>query len=263
MGVLNRTPDSFSDGGKFMDEKAAILRIREMARDGADIIDIGGESTRPGSEGISVSEELERTIPLIEKMSGEFEVPISIDTLEHEVARRAIRMGAAIVNDISGLKADPEMAGVIAESGAAVCVMHMKGTPKDMQDSPVYAEIMDEIMDGLRESIDIAEKAGIPPDKIIIDPGIGFGKTVLHNLTIINRLGELKALGKPILVGTSRKSFIGKVLDKAVGDRIMGTAATSALAIKGGADIIRVHDVREMVLVARMSDAVKTAKAEK
>ncbi len=246
-----------------MDEKAAILRIREMARDGADIIDIGGESTRPGSEGISVSEELERTIPLIEKMSGEFEVPISIDTLEHEVARRAIRMGAAIVNDISGLKADPEMAGVIAESGAAVCVMHMKGTPKDMQDSPVYAEIMDEIMDGLRESIDIAEKAGIPPDKIIIDPGIGFGKTVLHNLTIINRLGELKALGKPILVGTSRKSFIGKVLDKAVGDRIMGTAATSALAIKGGADIIRVHDVREMVLVARMSDAVKTAKAEK
>jgi len=263
MGVLNRTPDSFSDGGKFMDEKAAILRIREMVHCGADIVDIGGESTRPGSKRIDVSEELDRTIPLIEKMSGELEVPISIDTSKHEVARRALRAGAAIVNDITGLKADPEMAGIIAESGAAVSIMHMKGTPEDMQDDPNYTEVMDEIIDGLRESIAIAEKAGILPDKIIVDPGIGFGKTVLHNLIIIKRLAELKALGKPILIGTSRKSFIGKVLNKDAGSRVMGTAVTSALAIIGGADIIRVHDVKEMVEVAKMSDAVKTAKAEK
>jgi len=262
MGVLNRTPDSFSDGGKFMDEKAAILRIQEMVREGADIIDVGGESTRPGSKGVGLREELERTIPLIEKMSVELEVPISIDTSKHEVARLAIQMGAAIVNDISGLKADPKMAGVISESGAAVCIMHTKGTPENMQDNPLYDEVMTEIIHGLSESIDIAEKAGIPPDKIIVDPGIGFGKTVLHNLIIVNRLAELKVLDKPILIGTSRKSFIGAVLNKAVCDRLMGTAVTSALAIRGGASIIRVHDVREMVEVARMTDAVKTQKTE-
>lgn len=263
MGVLNRTPDSFSDAGKFMDEKSAIGRIRKMVRDGADIIDIGGESTRPGSRRVSVPEEMERTIPVIEKISGELEVPISIDTSKHEVAREAIRRGAAIVNDITGLKADPKMAGVISESGAAVCVMHIKGTPRDMQDNPVYGDLMAEIIGSLRESIDIALEAGISPDRIIVDPGIGFGKTVCHNLNIINRLSELKVLDKPILIGTSRKSFIGAVLNKTVGDRLMGTAATLALAIRGGADIIRVHDVKEMALVARMSDAVKTAKAEK
>jgi len=262
MGVLNRTPDSFSDGGKFMDEKKAVSRIMEMVRDGADIIDIGGESTRPGSVGVSVSEEIRRTIPLIEKISVEPEVLISIDTSKHEVARQALRAGASIVNDITGLKSDPEMAGVIAESGAAVCVMHMKGVPKNMQDNPVYNDVMGEIIAGLRESIDIAERAGIPADKIIVDPGIGFGKTVSHNLIIINRLAELKVLGKPILVGISRKSFIGAVLNKDTGNRVIGTAVASAFAILGGANIIRVHDTKEMVDVAKMSDAIKASEVE-
>lgn len=257
MGVLNRTPDSFSDGGRFMDEETALRQIRKMTRDGADIIDIGGESTRPGSEGVSVSEELERTISLIKKMSEELEIPISIDTSKHEVAREAIRHGASIVNDITGLKSNSKMAGVISESGAAVCVMHTKGAPKNMQDNPVYADLMAEIIDSLSGSIDIALKAGIPPERIIVDPGIGFGKTTRHNLTIIDRLQELKVLGKPILIGTSRKSFIGAVLDKDTSGRLMGTAATCALAIANGADIIRVHDIGEMVEVARMSDAVK------
>jgi dihydropteroate synthase len=256
MGVLNRTPDSFSDGGKFMDEGAALKHIRRMAVSGADIIDIGGESTRPGSESVSIPEEIRRTKPLIEKASKDLEIPISIDTSKHEVALEAIRAGAAIVNDITGLKSDPKMAGVVAEAGAAVSVMHMKGSPRDMQDNPAYDDLMAEIISSLRESIEIAVGAGISPDKIIIDPGIGFGKAVRHNLTIINRLRELEVLEKPILIGTSRKSFIGKTLEKETARRLMGTAATSALAIMNGANIIRVHDIEEMKDVARMTDAV-------
>ncbi|UCD55881.1 MAG: dihydropteroate synthase [Candidatus Omnitrophota bacterium] len=257
MGVLNRTPDSFSDGGKFMDEDAALRHVRKMVSDGADIIDIGGESTRPGSRNVSLSEEINRTIPIIEKISRELEVPISIDTSKHEVALEAIRAGAAIVNDITGLKSDAKMAGVISKSGASVCVMHIKGTPEYMQDNPIYDDLMAEIIDSLRESIGIAVEAGISPDKIIVDPGIGFGKTTRHNLTIINRLSELKVLDKPILIGTSRKSFIGETLEREPAERLMGTAVTSALAIMNGANIIRVHDVKEMADVARMADAVK------
>lgn len=257
MGILNRTPDSFSDGGKFTDEKDALQHVRRMVAEGADIIDIGGESTRPGSEGVNVSEELKRTIPIIKKISQGLDIPISIDTSKHEVAVEAIRHGASMVNDITGLKADPKMADVIAASGAAVSVMHIKGTPRDMQDNPAYGDLMLEIIDSLRESIDIASRAGISPDKIIIDPGIGFGKTVEHNLTIINRLAELKILDKPILIGTSRKSFIGNVLKRDLDDRLIGTAATCALAIMSGVSFIRVHDVREMVDVARITDAVK------
>lgn len=256
MGILNRTPDSFLDGGKFIDEGAALQHIRKMVNAGADIIDIGGESTRPGSRNVSASEEMRRTIPIIEKVSKDLEVPISIDTSKHEVALRAIRAGATIVNDITGLKSDAKMAEVIADSGVAVSVMHIKGAPRDMQDNPTYDDLILEIIDSLRESIEIAVGAGISPDKIIVDPGIGFGKTVRHNLTIINRLGELKALGKPILIGTSRKSFIGKMLEREPRDRLMGTAATSALAIANGANIIRVHDIEEMADVARMTDAV-------
>ncbi|MEE9499955.1 MAG: dihydropteroate synthase [Candidatus Omnitrophota bacterium] len=256
MGVLNRTPDSFSDGGKFMDEDAALRHIRKMASDGADIIDIGGESTRPGSRNVSVSEEISRTIPIIEKLSKDLDVPISIDTSKHEVALEAIRAGATIVNDITGLKADTKMAEVVAASGVAVCVMHIKGAPKDMQNNPTYDDLMAEIINSLRESIEIAVGAGVLPDKIIVDPGIGFGKTLEHNLTIINRLGELKVLDKPILIGASRKSFIGKTLERHPDERLMGTAATSALAIMNGADIIRVHDVKEMADVAKMVDAI-------
>lgn len=257
MGVLNRTPDSFSDGGKFIDEDTAIKHIKRMANEGADIIDIGGESTRPCSRPVSLAEEIERTIPLIKRISRDLDIPISIDTSKHEVAQEAIRHGASIVNDITGLKADPEMADVVAKSGVAVCVMHIKGTPKDMQDNPTYFDLMVEIIDSLKESLDIARHAGVSPDKIIVDPGIGFGKTVENNLTIIARLSELKVLNKPILIGTSRKSFIGKILNRGVQNRLMGTAATCALAIINGANIIRVHDVREMLDVARISDAIK------
>lgn len=260
MGVLNRTPDSFSDGGRFMDEAAALGHVRKMSADGADIIDIGGESTRPGSEPVSLREELNRTIPLIERLSREITVPISIDTSKSEVARLAIRAGASMVNDITGLKSDPEMAGVISDMGAAVCVMHIKGTPKTMQDHPAYEDLMLEILEGLRESIEIALGSGVSPDRIVIDPGIGFGKTAAHNLTIIKRLSELMALDKPILIGVSRKSFIGKVLNREAQDRLMGTAVASASAIANGANIIRVHDVKEMQDVAKMADAIKAEK---
>ena len=257
MGVLNRTPDSFSDGGKFMDDDEAIRHVKKMVTDGADIIDIGGESTRPGSGSASLQEELERTIPIVKRISKEIGIPISIDTSKHEVAACAMREGATIVNDITGLKRDPKMADVISKSGASVCVMHIKGAPRDMQDDPTYQDLMREIIDSLGESISIALRSGISGDKIIVDPGIGFGKTLEHNLAILNRLAELKALGKPILIGTSRKSFIGKLLNKDIESRLMGTAATSALAIMNGANIIRVHDVKEMVEVAKMTDAVK------
>lgn len=260
MGILNRTPDSFSDGGNFMDEDAAIRHAKRMETDGADIIDIGGESTRPGAESVNLSEELNRTIPIIKKLSKELCVPVSIDTRKHEVALEAIRAGATIVNDITGLKFDPKMAGVISESGACVCLMHMKGTPRDMQVNPAYEDLIHEIIEGLRESIDIALRGGIPPDKIIVDPGIGFGKTVEHNLIILNRLRELEVLGKPMLIGVSRKSFIGKVLNRDVGERVVGTASACALSIANGADIIRVHDVREMADVARVADAIKGQK---
>ena len=257
MGVLNRTPDSFSDGGKFLDEDEAIRHVKKMVTDGADIIDIGGESTRPGSRSVSLQEELDRTIPIVSRISKEIDIPISIDTSKHEVAACAMREGATIVNDITGLKRDPKMADVISKSGASVCVMHIKGAPRDMQDDPTYQDLMREIIDSLGESISIALRSGISGDKIIVDPGIGFGKTLEHNLAILNRLAELKALGKPILIGTSRKSFIGKLLNKDIESRLMGTAATSALAIMNGANIIRVHDVKEMVEVAKMTDAVK------
>jgi len=257
MGVLNRTPDSFSDGGRFMDENVALRHAREMFKEGADIIDVGGESTRPGSECINLTEELDRTIPVIRKISQELDIPISIDTTKHQVAEEAIKNGATFVNDISGLRSDDKMAEVISKYDVAICLMHMKGAPKDMQESPFYEDLMGEIKTSLTESIVTALKAGIPPDKIVIDPGIGFGKTLEHNLAIINRLNELEVLDKPMLIGVSRKSFIGKVLNKGVDDRLFGTAATSTLAIANGASILRVHDVKEIRDVARMTDAVR------
>ena len=261
MGILNVTPDSFSDGGKFLDEKAAIERALQMADEGADIIDIGAESTRPGSFGVSTEEEIKRAIPIIKKLSKKLDIPISIDTSKHEVALRAVNEGASIINDITGLKGDPSMAKIAAETGVAICVMHIKGTPRTMQQNPVYDDLISEVIAGLAESVDIATNAGVESDKIIIDPGIGFGKTPEHNFSIINRLQELKELGKPVLIGTSRKSFIGKVLDREANDRLMGTAATCAVAIMNGADIIRVHDVSDMLDVARVADALKNLKA--
>jgi dihydropteroate synthase len=257
MGILNVTPDSFSDGGLFADAERALSHAREMAAAGADIIDIGGESTRPGAQPLSEDEELRRIIPVIERLSAELTLPISVDTYKSSVAQKALEAGASIVNDISGLRFSPDMARIAADFGAAVIIMHIKGTPRDMQQHPVYADVVGEILSYLGEGIDIAVKAGVDREKILIDPGIGFGKTLDHNLAILNRLDEFRGLGRPILLGTSRKKFIGTILDIPVPEqRVDGTAATVALGIERGASVVRVHDVARMAQVARMTDAI-------
>jgi dihydropteroate synthase len=259
MGILNVTPDSFSDGGLYFDEAHAIKRAHEMVEEGADIIDVGGQSTRPGSEPVSVEEELRRTIPVIKALSKEIKVPISIDTYRAQVAKEALDAGASIVNDISGLRFDAEMPAVVSKYNVPVIIMHIKGTPRDMQINPTYEALIPEIMDYLREGIRLAEDAGI--DKIIIDPGIGFGKTFDHNLEIIKNLHEFTLLGKPVLIGPSRKAFIGKILgDVPPSERLEGTAAVIAVSILNGANIIRVHDVKEMAKVAKVADAIKREK---
>lgn len=262
MGVLNVTPDSFSDGGLYFDISAAIERAHRMADDGADIIDIGGESTRPGSESITIEEELRRTIPVIKAIvAKKIKIPISIDTCKSEVARHALDNGASMVNDISGLRFDPKMSEIVSEYKVPVVIMHIKSNPKDMQENPAYEALIPEIMDYLRISITLAKQSGIPEDKIIIDPGLGFGKTFDHNLQIIHNLREFILLKKPILVGPSRKAFIGRILgDVPVTDRLEGTAAAVSISIMNGANIIRVHDVREMVKVAKVTDAIKNEK---
>jgi dihydropteroate synthase len=261
MGILNVTPDSFSDGGQYFDKSDAIKRAIQMSEDGADIIDIGGESTRPGSKPLAIEEELRRTLPVIEALTKEIDTPISIDTYKSEVAKRALDAGAAMVNDISGLRFDPEMSKVVSAYKVPVVIMHIKGTPKEMQKNPVYEALIPEIMDYLRESIKSAKEAGIAEDMIIIDPGIGFGKTFEHNLEIIHNLYNFTLLEKPLLVGLSRKAFIGKILgDVPAGERLEGTAAAIAISIINGANIIRVHDVKEMIKVAKVANAVKRMK---
>jgi len=256
MGILNVTPDSFSDGGLFVNVESAVEHANKMMEDGADIIDIGGESTRPGAEVIPLDVELDRVIPIISKLSKSANICVSIDTYKSSVAKIALDNGACMVNDISAMS-DPDMAETVAKAGVPIVLMHKKGTPKDMQIAPHYDSLIAEITQYLQDKIHIAEKSGISSDKIIIDPGIGFGKTVAHNLEILRRLSEFRSLGKPILIGTSRKSFIGKILDVSdPKDRIDGTSATVAIAITNGADIIRVHDVKQMATVARMTDAI-------
>ena len=258
MGILNVTPDSFSDGGLFFDGSAAIDHALRMAEDGADIIDIGGESTRPGSEPVAVEEEQRRTIPVIEAIARRIAIPISIDTCKAAVAKRALDAGASMVNDVSGLRNDPEMSSVVSEYKVPVVIMHMKGTPKDMQVSPQYNALIPEILDYLREGIRLAVGAGIAGDLILIDPGIGFGKTFEQNLDIIHNLREFTLLERPLLIGVSRKAFIGKILgDVPPGERLEGTAAAVAIAILNGAHIVRVHDVKEMAKVAKVADAIK------
>ncbi|MBF0486947.1 MAG: dihydropteroate synthase [Nitrospirae bacterium] len=260
MGVLNVTPDSFSDGGRFFDKTRAIEHALSMAADGADIIDIGGESTRPGAEAVSYDEELRRTIPVIEALVGSIPVAISIDTYKAGVAQRALQAGAEIVNDISGLRFDSDMASVAALHEAAVVIMHIKGTPKDMQKNPVYEAIFSEIKEYFNRSIEMALAAGVKKDLIILDPGIGFGKTTGHNLQIIGNLDRFATMGMPIMVGVSKKAFIGQILDGAgVEKRAMGTAAMVAASILKGADIVRVHDVREMAGAAKAAFAVRRA----
>ena len=258
MGVLNVTPDSFSDGGLHFDIGKAFEHAFKLVEDGADIIDIGGESTRPGSEAVPLDEELRRTIPVIESLAKRLTVPISIDTCKAKVALRAVDAGASIVNDISGLRFDPLMAKAVASRGVPVIVMHIKGTPRDMQANPVYEALIPEIMDYLRTSISLAVEAGIREDMIIVDPGIGFGKSFDHNLQILGDLNEFTALEKPIAIGVSRKAFIGKILGGApASERLEGTAAAVAISIMNGANIVRVHDVKEMSKVARVADAIK------
>ena len=256
MGILNVTPDSFSEGGLYQDQDAAVQHGIRMAEDGADVIDIGGESSRPGSEPVSLDEELSRVIPAIEALAKKVEIPISIDAYKPEVARSALDAGASIINDISGL-ADERMRALAAERKAPTVIMHMKGTPRNMQENPEYDDVVSEIMAFFGERIALAVEAGLPEEYLIIDPGIGFGKTVDHNLEIIRNLADFKSLGQPILIGTSRKAFIGKILGGLPPtERLQGTAATVAISIANGASIVRVHDVKEMSQVAQVADAL-------
>ena len=251
MGILNVTPDSFSDGGRFYRIDDALRQAEKMVADGADIIDIGGESTRPygNSKPVSAEEEMERILPVIEVLVKELPVPISVDTYKARTAEAALRLGAGIINDVWGLQGDKEMAGVVAKYGAPVMVMHN-------QDQPGYTNLMAEIVAFLARSIDIAAEAGIPKERVIVDPGIGFGKTRADNIMVIRCLRQLEALGCPILLATSRKTFIGTTLNLPPTERVEGTAATVAIGIANGADIVRVHDVKEMSRVAKMADAL-------
>ena len=257
MGVLNVTPDSFSDGGRWLDPRRAIRRGREMAAEGADLVDVGGESTRPGARAVSEREELRRVVPVVEALAAGG-IRVSIDTSKAAVAEAALRAGATMVNDVTALRGDPRMAGVCARGLADVVLMHMKGTPRTMQKAPRYADVVADISAFFRKRLTFALRRGIARDKIFLDPGIGFGKTPEHNLEILRRLEEFKRLGFPLLVGTSRKSFIGRALGgRAPGDRVFGTAATVAVAALRGAAVVRVHNVREMSDVVRVTDEMR------
>ncbi|MEW6077001.1 MAG: dihydropteroate synthase [Thermodesulfobacteriota bacterium] len=267
MGVLNITPDSFSDGGKFEKFTDAIAHARQMIADGADLIDIGGESTRPFSDPIPAAEEINRTAPIIREIVRETDIPISIDTTKAAVAEAALTAGACIINDISALRGDPKMAPLAADAGVPIILMHMQGTPKIMQQSPSYQDVTGEVINFLQSASGIAEKQGISSSKIFVDPGIGFGKTAAHNLTLIKNLFRFRSLGLPVVIGTSRKAFIRKTitghpekdLPPDMPAVITGTQATIAAAILGGANIVRVHDVAEAVITARITDAIKNA----
>ena len=256
MGILNVTPDSFSDGGRYLDANRAIDYAHQMIEDGADIIDIGGESSRPGALPVSTDEELTRVLPVIDALAKGTDAFISIDTYKPPVARDALQVGAHIVNDITAL-GDADMAGVVAGMGAGLILMHMKGVPRTMQHSPVYQDLIPEILTFLQNRIDKAQAEGVCTDRIMIDPGIGFGKTAEHNLEILRSLDAFRSLDKPILIGTSRKAFIGKILNLPnPDDRLEGTAATVAWAIAHGADVVRVHDVKAICKIAQMTDAI-------
>jgi len=257
MGVLNVTPDSFSDGGLFLDKEKAIAYGLGMVEEGVDIIDIGGESTRPGSRPVELEEELHRVIPVVESLAKEVDVPISIDTYKASVAQRAIEAGAQMINDISGLHFDPSLAQVAARRDIPLVLMHIRGTPETMQKDIHYSSLFPEIIRYLKGSIRTAESAGLDPGQILIDPGIGFGKTVEDNLLILKHLYEFRVLGKPILLGTSRKSFIGKILNSEVDDRLEGTLSSIVIGVLNGAHVIRCHDIRQAKKAIAVADAVR------
>ena len=256
MGVLNVTPDSFSDAGEFFDHDAAIARGVAMWEAGADIIDVGGESTRPGAEPVEVDEEIERVAAVVEALAERTDAIVSIDTSKSEVARAATAAGAGIVNDISGLGFDDQMAGVVAASGAALILMHIRGTPQTMQTDIDYDDVVDDIRDYFAQRLDLARRAGIRDDRIVLDPGIGFGKTVPQNYRLIRELHRFFDFGCPLLLGTSRKRFIGDILQKPAQQRVWGTAATVACGLYAGADIVRVHDVAQICDVVRVTEAI-------
>lgn len=256
MGILNVTADSFSDGGQFLSPEKALQRAKRMVEEGADWIDVGGESTRPGAEPVRADEELCRTAPVVEAIAKELRVPVSIDTSKAAVAEGCLEAGAAMVNDVTALRGDPGMVDVLVRFDAPVVLMHMKGTPRTMQSDPSYQDLLGEILDFLRSRISFAEAKGLSREQLLVDPGIGFGKTAVHNLTILRRLGELRSLGVPVVVGPSRKSFLGAVLGLPVEERLEGTAAAVAASVFAGASVVRVHDVKEMVRVARVCDAI-------
>jgi len=259
MGIVNVTPDSFSDGGKWATHEAAVAHALRLVHAGADILDIGGESTRPFSDPVPVEEELRRVLPVIESLRSHMDIPISIDTTKAEVAYRAIQAGADIINDVSALRFDPEMGAVAAETGVPLILMHMLGTPKTMQQSPHYEALFSEIIRFLEERIHAAVSAGVDRTQIIVDPGIGFGKTVTHNLRLIRDLDALAVLERPILLGASRKRFIGSILNASTEDREIGTAVANAFGIAAGAHILRVHDVTIQRQAALMADALREA----
>jgi dihydropteroate synthase len=259
MGIINVTPDSFSDGGRLVDPQRAIEAGVQMAGEGADVLDVGGESTRPGAEALGEREELHRVLPVIEGLAARVKVPISVDTYKAVVADAALRAGASLVNDISGLRYAPDLAAVIARHNAAVVLMHTRGRSRDMYNEAVYNEVVGEVLDELRESVAFATGAGVAPERIVIDPGLGFAKEAVHTYEVLARLDEFSELGRPLLVGPSRKRFLNRPLgvDVPAAERDWATAAAVAAAVFGGAHIVRAHAVREMAQVARVSDEIR------
>jgi dihydropteroate synthase len=262
MGVLNVTPDSFSDGGRYGGVDAALARAEAIVDEGADVLDIGGESSRPRARPVALEEELARVLPVVAALARRIRIPISIDTTKADVARRSLDLGAAIINDISALRGDAEMAAVVARAGAGLIVMHMQGTPATMQEQPAYADVVEEVLEFLRDRVETAVNAGIGVERIAVDPGIGFGKTVDQNLALLRGLAAFGELGRPIVIGPSRKAFVGKVLNRSVSAREWGTAAAVAAGVLLGAHVVRVHSVGEMKDVVRMSRAIREAARE-
>jgi dihydropteroate synthase len=262
MGVLNVTPDSFSDGGRYLEWEKAVEHGLRMAGEGADLLDVGGESTRPYAEEVSEQQELDRIVPVIQSIAKEIKIPISVDTVKAGVAREALRAGACMINDVSALGHDPEMASLAATEGVPVVLMHMKGRPRTMQDNPEYIDLISEVMEYLRDAVERAVLAGVRRDLIILDPGIGFGKTFDHNLLLLKDLPRFSTLGRPLLVGTSRKAFLGRILGNATADRETATMATVTAAVLNGAQIVRVHNVRMAVETVRVADAIRRGSVE-
>jgi len=255
MGILNVTPDSFSDGGHYALREAALKRAEQMVAEGVDIIDIGGESTRPGAQPVNESDEIERVVPLIEVITARFNIPVSVDTSKAGVISAAVAAGAAMINDVRALR-EPGALEAAVQAGVPVCLMHMQGEPRTMQSAPVYNNVTEDVYSFLKQRMDVCIAAGIPKERLLIDPGFGFGKSLAHNLTLLKELNRFKALGVPLLVGVSRKSMIGTILNKPVDDRLYGSLAAAALALWQGAAVIRVHDVAETVDVMKVCSAV-------